>query len=109
MLSQLLHKSCSIVKIYPIHIPIIYNLSKTTSISGNFTEIYIFGLNFIYQNTTVSFGTINNISISFFNSHTISFIIPSSFTTGIYSIKIQTIQPLTHLATISNELFYTLT
>jgi hypothetical protein len=65
---------------YPNISPIIYNLSPENSVLGDYTICYINGLNFSKENTTgnstVTFGSITNIPVTFYSSLNISFVVP---------------------------------
>jgi len=65
---------------YPNTSPIINSMSPSTSVLGDYTVCYLSGSNFSKSNTTgnssVTFGDITNIPITFYNSLYISFIIP---------------------------------
>jgi hypothetical protein len=65
---------------YPNTSPIIYSLSITESILGDYTICYVSGKNFSKSNTTgnstITFGNITNIPVTFFSSLNISFVVP---------------------------------
>ena len=71
---------------YPDTAPIIYNLSPTQSSLGDYTVCYINGLNFSKENTTgnstVTFGSITNIPVTFYSSLNISFVVPFNHLVG---------------------------
>lgn len=69
--------------------PVIYSLSITTSQIGNYKqEVYIFGENFLPNNTTyVTFGD-QNLPISYLSSFNISFTVPSNNFPGNYNVVV---------------------
>ncbi len=85
------NNTCKYQNFYPNTSPIIYNLSQSSSQSENYTILYIYGLNFLYNSTTVTFGTITNIPVNFYTSNDISFSIPINSLPGSYSVQVVTI------------------
>jgi hypothetical protein len=82
---------------YPNTSPIIFSLSITESVLGDYTVCYITGLNFSKENTTgnstVTFGnstqTITNIPVIFYSSLNISFVVPFiHLTPNTYSVQV---------------------
>jgi hypothetical protein len=67
---------------YPDTSPVIYSLSVTSSVLGEYTVCYINGLNFSKStttgNSTVTFGDIANIPVIFYSSLNLSFVVPNS-------------------------------
>ena len=97
---------------YPNTSPIIYSLSITESVLGDYSICYITGLNFSKSNTTgnssVTFGNITNIPVTFFSSLNISFVVPFlHLTPNTYTVQVvnNNYFPST---TYSNKVDYTL-
>lgn len=91
--------------------PQIYGLSMYTSTSGVYTIVNIVGNNFFpYGTTSVDFGPYRNISVNFFSSLNISFVIPISAPPGVYTIKVtgNTNQNFNPFLLYSNPETYTL-
>ena len=97
---------------YPNTSPVIYTLSPVESVLGDYTLCYINGLNFSKENTTgnstVTFGTITNIPVTFYSSLNLSFVVPNNLAAGTYSVQVvnNSYFPST---TYSNKVNYTLT
>ena len=71
----------------PIFTPEIYSISKITSAAGAYSVVFIIGKNFLPNGTTyVNFGTYQNISVSYFSSNNISFVVPINAIIGPYDI-----------------------
>jgi hypothetical protein len=96
---------------YPNTSPIIYSLSPADSDIGKYTVCYINGLNFSKENTTgnstVTFGDIANIPVTFYSSLNISFVVPNNLAPGPYLVQVvnNNYFPST---TYSNKFEYTL-
>jgi hypothetical protein len=77
---------------YPNTSPVILNFSPSTSILGIYTVCYIEGVNFSKSNSTgnstVTFGNITNIPVTFYSSLNISFVVPSNLSTGTYQVQV---------------------
>lgn len=107
---QKFNNTCKYQKIYPNTSPIIYNLSQYSSQSGNYTIVYIHGLNFLFNSTTVTFGTITNIPVTFYSSNDISFVIPINSLPGSYSVQVVTIPSTIPTVLLSSNIeTYTIT
>lgn len=78
---------------YPSFTPEIYSLSTTSSIAGQYTQVFITGRNFQPFGTTfVQFGTfssniVSNMLFTFYSSNNISFVVPLNATTGNYNVS----------------------
>ena len=71
----------------PSFTPEIYSISKITSAAGAYSVVFIIGKNFLPNGTTyVNFGTYQNISVSYFSSNNISFVVPINAIIGPYDI-----------------------
>jgi len=67
--------------------PEIYNISKTTSVAGAYSVVFIVGKNFLPNGTTyVNFGAYQNIYVSYFSSNNISFVVPVNAIMGSYDV-----------------------
>ena len=79
------------VNAYPIFTPVIYGLSTYTSISGNYTQVNVYGNNFTCGSrigyTVINFGDFINLPINFYGSTNISFIVPTQASPGIYNVQ----------------------
>jgi len=98
---------------YPDTRPIIYGLSQNSSVLAAYTVVYLSGYNFSKSNTTgnstVTFGNITNIPVTFYSSLNISFVVPFiNLTTTTYTIQVvnNNYFPVTQY---SNKVNYTLT
>lgn len=78
--------------IYPNTSPVIYSLTPNESVLENYTVCYINGLNFSKSNTTgnstVTFGDIKNIPVTFYSSLNISFVVPNNIIFGVYNVQV---------------------
>jgi hypothetical protein len=74
----------------PSFTPEIYNISKNTSVAGTYSVVFIVGKNFLPNGTTyVNFGNnYQNISVSYFSSYNISFVVPTNAIIGSYDIVV---------------------
>jgi Chaperone of endosialidase/IPT/TIG domain len=73
--------------VYPSVTPVIYSLSKTQSISGSNTLVYIYGLNFrLYS--VVQIGTTIVSNITYVSSQEIAFYVPTNLLFGQYTIQV---------------------
>lgn len=98
-------------KLPPDIIPVILQIVPEQSILGNYIVAHIVGYNFSLGGplgySTVTFGNITNIPVTFFSSLNISFVIPViDVTNGIY--KVQVVNNRYPAALRSNPVFYTL-
>jgi hypothetical protein len=74
----------------PSFTPEIYSLPVVdTSVAGSYASVIITGNNFLPNGTTyVNFGGFKNISISYFGSNNISFVVPTNASPGSYNIVV---------------------
>jgi len=91
--------------------PVIFQILPEQSILGNYVVAHIVGFNFSLGGpmgySTVTFGNITNIPVTFFSSLNISFVIPViGVANGIY--KVQVVNNRYPTALQSNPVFYTL-
>jgi hypothetical protein len=76
-------------KVKPNFTPKIYSLSTNSAVIGTYPRIYIYGDKFLPNGITkVEFGN-TNISITYLNSSTISFVIPEVTIPGLYNIVVK--------------------
>jgi uncharacterized protein (TIGR03437 family) len=77
---------------YPDISPAIFNLFPSQSVVSNYTLCYLVGENFSKENTTgnstVTFGNITNIPVTFYSSLNISFVVPNTLSPGTYDIQV---------------------
>jgi len=77
---------------YPNITPRIDLLSQDSSLAGVYTIVNITGINFsnfsITGYSTVKFGSIKNIPISYISSFDISFVVPIDAIPGIYAVQV---------------------
>ena len=81
-------KKCKLSKGFlPSFTPEIYSLSVNNSVAGEYSVVNITGNNFLPNGTTyVNFGGYQNISVSYYSSNNISFVVPSNAPAGSYNI-----------------------
>jgi hypothetical protein len=97
--------------------PIIYGLSTYSSNINDYTVVYITGENFFpFGSSSIKFGSLENLSVTYYSSFNISFIIPQiinySIQTGTYTVQVTNINNSTNLfpsILYSNKVSYTLT
>ena len=74
---------------YPSFTPSLNNLSVTTSLVGNYTEVYINGSNFLPNGTTfIKFGNYGYLPATYYSSFNLSFVVPLNAIPGNYSVKV---------------------
>jgi hypothetical protein len=76
------------VELLPNINPEIYSLSNNSSPPGVYTVVYINGQNFKPFNTFVNFGPIQKISVVYYSSNLVSFVVPNNLFFGIYSVQV---------------------
>jgi len=107
---------------YPNFTPAILKLSKTSSIKGEYSVVYINGLNFLHPSigsTYVNFGPYTNLPIIYFSSINLSFVVPLNIKVDKYSVVVvnvyngnfsyQTNNTYPGILNISNAVIYTIT
>jgi len=107
---------------YPNFGPKINTLFVSTSSESKYSLVYINGSNFLppcYGTTYVNFGSYTNLPIIFYNSFTISFVVPIKAVAGNYSVIVVNIynnnfspsvkQSYPGNLNYSNSLIYTIT
>jgi uncharacterized protein (TIGR03437 family) len=62
-------------------------LSTTKTISGQYSLVYISGVNFL-GTTYVNFGSYTNIPITYYSSNNISFVVPLNALAGTYNVTV---------------------
>ena len=107
------YKKCKIKKGFLPNInPIIYSLSSYESTANVFKIVYITGENlFPFGTTTVNFGSYTNLSVTYYSSFNISFVIPINALSGTYNVQVTSVYNGTSNPNIlySNTVTYTLT
>jgi hypothetical protein len=74
---------------YPSFTPILGNLSVTSSVAGVYTNINVYGSNFLPNGTTfIKFGNYGYIPIIYYDSFSLSFIVPLNAVVGNYNIQV---------------------
>ena len=74
---------------YPSFTPSLNNLSVTTSLVGNYTEVYINVSNFLPNGTTfIKFGNYGYLPATYYSSFNLSFVVPLDAVPGNYSVSI---------------------
>ena len=107
---------------YPSFTPTIQNISRTSSVAGAYSLVYISGTNFLpqcYGITYVNFGSYKNLPVTFYSSFNISFVVPLSVTPGNYNVVVVNVynnnfsqavnQSYPGNLNISNSITYTIT
>ena len=74
--------------ILPSFTPILSGLSVTTSTSGAYSLVYVYGSNFLPNGTTfVKFGS-EYLPVTYYSSFNISFLVPLTAVPGNYNVKV---------------------
>jgi len=74
---------------YPSFTPVIGSISVNSSLTGQYSLVYIFGTNFFPNGTTyVNFGPYQNIPVTYYGSNNISFVVPIQAQAGTYDIVV---------------------
>ncbi len=74
---------------YPSFIPILSGLSTTTSSSGGYSLVYVYGSNFLPNGTTfIKFGSYGYVPTTYFGSFTLSFVVPLDAASGNYNVQV---------------------
>jgi len=91
--------------------PSILFLSQTSSAQGTYALVFIQGENFTPYSTTVAFGPISNIPIVYYNSDTISFVVPMKLLANDYNVQVVTNAANNYNIVLlsSNKIVYTIT
>jgi len=73
----------------PSFTPILAGLSTTTSASGSYALVYVYGSNFLPGGTTfIQFGGLGYFPVTYYSSFNLSFIVPLNAIPGNYSVKV---------------------
>jgi hypothetical protein len=96
---------------YPDVSPIIYQIYPNTSLLGNYTIVSILGNNFSLDGptgySTVTFGDIKNIPVTFMSSQNLSFVVPIvDVVAGFYNVQV--VNNIYPTSLYSNMVNYTL-
>jgi len=91
--------------------PSILFLSQTSSAQRTYALVFIQGENFTPYSTTVAFGPISNIPIVYYNSNTISFVVPMKLLANEYDVQVVTNAANNYNIVLlsSNKIRYTIT
>ena len=112
-IGPIIKKKCYVKKGFlPNITPVIYNLSTYESQAGKYKIVYVTGENFNFNTTSVTFGSMKNIQVVYYDSFNISFVIPINYTTGIYNVQVTVVNNRNMLVPntlYSNSLMYILT
>ena len=74
---------------YPSFTPVLDNLSVTSSVSGVYSNVYVNGSNYLPNGTTfIQFGNMGYISVIFYSSFNLSFVVPLNASPGSYEVKV---------------------
>jgi hypothetical protein len=97
---------------YPDLSPVIYQIYPDTSILGDYTIVSVLGNNFSLDGSngysTVSFGDIKKIPVTFLSSENLSFVVPViDVVAGSYNVQI--VNNIYPTSLYSNMITYTLT
>jgi len=73
---------------YPSFTPVLSSLSVTTSSSGSYSLVYVTGSNFLPNGTTyINFGSFGNLSVTYYSSNNLSFVVPQNALAGNYNVQ----------------------
>jgi len=83
-------RNCRKFKVgYPSFTPILYNLSTTSSPSGNYSFVYVNGTNFLPNGTTfIKFGNYGYLPVTYYSSFNLSFVVPLNAIVGNYQVQV---------------------
>lgn len=91
--------------------PYISGLSTYSSVATSYTIVYVTGNNFSLQGSTgvstITFGNIKNIPVTYLSPNNIAFVVPNNLGVGTYAVKVANNNYPTSL--YSNLVYYTLT
>lgn len=75
--------------ILPSFTPILSGLSVTTSVSGVYTIVYVYGYNFLpYGTTFIQFENYGYLPVTYYGSFNLSFVVPINAVPGNYNVKV---------------------
>jgi hypothetical protein len=75
--------------ILPSFTPVLSSLSVTTSSSGAYSLVYVYGSNFLpYGTTFIQFGNYGYIPVTYYSSFNLSFVVPLGLLPGNYNVKV---------------------
>lgn len=76
------------VGFYPSFVPVLNSMSVTTAPAGAFTQVDVYGANFLPDRVTyVQFGTAS-LPVTYFSSFNVSFIVPMDLSAGTYDVQV---------------------
>lgn len=74
---------------YPSFTPILSGLSTTTSSSGGYSLVTVYGSNFLPNGTTfIKFGSYGFLPTTYYSSFTLSFVVPLDASPGNYGVQV---------------------
>jgi len=77
------------ISFYPSFTPVLSALSQTTSVSGQYSFVRIYGLNYLPNGTTfIQFGIYGYLPVIYYSSFNLSFIVPLNAKAGDYDVKV---------------------
>jgi hypothetical protein len=91
---------------YPSFAPVINNFSVNTSVSGVYSLVYIYGINFlppVYGTTYVNFGSFKQLPITFYSNSSISFVVPLNASPGNYNTVVVNIYNSNYSPTVNHS------
>jgi len=75
--------------ILPSFTPILSGLSVTTSVTGAYSLVYVYGSNFLPNGTTfIQFGNFGYLPVTYYSSFNLSFVVPINALAGNYNVKV---------------------
>ena len=93
--NYLARAACKKNGFYPSFVPVIHNLSTTTSVHGTYSLVYVSGEKFLppasgttYVNFTNNLNSYTKILITFFSTGSLSFVVPIDAPAGTYSVVV---------------------
>lgn len=73
----------------PSFTPILAGLSTTTSASGSYALVYVYGSNFLPGGTTfIQFGNLGYLPATYYSSFNLSFVVPLNAIASNYAVKV---------------------
>jgi hypothetical protein len=74
---------------YPSFTPILNSLSVTSSAEKRYSNVYIYGSNFLPNGTTVvKFGSMGYLPVTYYSSFNLSFVVPQNAVSGTYNVQV---------------------
>lgn len=74
---------------YPSFTPILNSLSTISSSTGAYSLVYVNGSNYLPNGTSfIKFGNYGNLSVVYYSSFNLSFVVPQDASPGIYNVQV---------------------